>query len=101
MVCTHHRPLLSLAGPQKGRKVAQGHGEKAPDSTPLWAEFSHPLPLRKKTAPPPPFSFLPLHTALLSENRDKPKKKPRGMKGRLSFKVLPFCPIVSLLVSSL
>ncbi|ELR48030.1 hypothetical protein M91_06255, partial [Bos mutus] len=34
--------------------------------------------------------------ALLSENPDEPKKKPRGMKGRLSFKVLPFCPIVSL-----
>ncbi|KAJ1073157.1 hypothetical protein K5549_015448 [Capra hircus] len=37
--------------------------------------------------------------ALLSENPDKPKKKPRGMKGRLSFKVLPFCPIPSVCFS--
>ncbi|ELR48029.1 hypothetical protein M91_06254, partial [Bos mutus] len=34
--------------------------------------------------------------ALLSENPDEPRKKPRGMKGRLSFNVLPFCPMVSL-----
>ena len=47
------------------------------------------------SSPPAP------NAALLSENPDEPKKKPRGMKGRLSFKVLPFCPIVSLLVSFL
>ena len=47
--------------------------------------------------PPPPTP----NAALLSENPDEPKKKPRGMKGRLSFNVLPFCPMVSLLVSSL
>uniref|UniRef100_A0AC11D8R4 Uncharacterized protein n=2 Tax=Ovis aries TaxID=9940 RepID=A0AC11D8R4_SHEEP len=33
--------------------------------------------------------------ALLSENPDEPRKKPRGMKGRLSFNVLPFCPMPS------
>ncbi|KAB0346947.1 hypothetical protein FD754_011804 [Muntiacus muntjak] len=37
--------------------------------------------------------------ALLSENPDEPKKKPRGMRGRLSFKVLPFCPIPSVCFS--
>ena len=45
--------------------------------------------------------LFPPSPALLSENPDEPRKKPRGMKGRLSFNVLPFCPMVSLLVSSL
>uniref|UniRef100_A0A8C6FFZ7 Uncharacterized protein n=1 Tax=Moschus moschiferus TaxID=68415 RepID=A0A8C6FFZ7_MOSMO len=33
--------------------------------------------------------------ALLPENPEEPRKKPRGMKGRLSFNVLPFCPMPS------
>ncbi|XP_059759517.1 uncharacterized protein LOC132352845 [Balaenoptera ricei] len=33
--------------------------------------------------------------ALLPENPGEPRKKSTGMKGRLSFKVLPFCPMPS------
>uniref|UniRef100_A0A8C0DR52 Uncharacterized protein n=1 Tax=Balaenoptera musculus TaxID=9771 RepID=A0A8C0DR52_BALMU len=33
--------------------------------------------------------------ALLSENPDEPRKKSTGMKGRLSFRVLPICPMPS------
>ncbi|EPY80833.1 hypothetical protein CB1_000797001, partial [Camelus ferus] len=31
--------------------------------------------------------------ALLSENTDDPPKKPSRMKGRMSLKILPFCPL--------
>ncbi|XP_064346108.1 uncharacterized protein LOC135322197 [Camelus dromedarius] len=33
--------------------------------------------------------------ALLSENTDDPPKKPSRMKGRMSLKILPFCPLPS------
>ncbi|TKC33317.1 hypothetical protein EI555_008155 [Monodon monoceros] len=38
--------------------------------------------------------FPPL-SALLPENPGEPRKKSTGMKGRLSFKVLPICPMPS------
>nr|XP_031538016.1 uncharacterized protein LOC116282293 [Vicugna pacos] len=39
--------------------------------------------------------------ALLSENTEDPPSKPSRMKGRMSFKIMPICPLVSLLGSSL
>ena len=45
--------------------------------------------------------LFPPPSVLLSENADDPPKKPIRMKGTMLFRVLPFCPVVSLFVSSL
>lgn len=76
IVSTHHRPLLSLAGPLKGRKVTQGPGEETAGS-PRQSSFTPtPAPVRKSVPPPPPLppppppslsqAFLPLKGPPLS-----------------------------------